>query len=165
MPAAPKLASFPAIRGALRFYEIAAAITGTLLLLLVVEMIVKYGYGYELYAGGSGGALWLHPTAADTAGLAQTGGAVNLSTLILIAHGWFYVVYLFACFRIWSLMRWPFWRFLVLAAGGVVPFLSFVMEVVVVRQVRAYLRAREAAEAVAVPAGSPTLTSSTPTQD
>ena len=21
--------------------------------------------------------------------------------------GWFYVVYLFACFRMWSLMRWP----------------------------------------------------------
>lgn len=168
MPAAPKLASFPAIRGALRFYEIASAITGTLLLLLVVEMVMKYGFGYELYAGGSGGALWLHPVTADETGLAQTGGGVNLSTLILIAHGWFYVVYLFACFRVWSLMRWPFWRFLVLAAGGVVPFLSFIMEAVVAREVHAYLREREAAArdtAAAEQTGSSSATSRVPSQD
>ena len=35
-----------------------------------------------------------------------TGDGFNLSLGILVAHGWFYVVYLFSCFRIWSLMRW-----------------------------------------------------------
>ena len=34
MPRAPKLASFPAIRGALRFYQVCSIITGTMLLLL-----------------------------------------------------------------------------------------------------------------------------------
>ncbi len=169
MPVAPKLASFPAIRGSLRFYEIASAITGTMLLLLVAEMIVKYGFGYELFAGGSGGFLWLHPVVEDAAGPQLTGSGVNLSTLILIAHGWFYVVYLFACFRMWSLMRWPFWRFLLLAAGGVVPFLSFVMEVITAREVHRYLADREAAEAVAdegpALAEHSTLTRQTPTQD
>jgi preprotein translocase subunit SecY len=45
MPRAPKLASFPAIRGALKFYQVASIITGTMLLLLVAEMVVKYGLG------------------------------------------------------------------------------------------------------------------------
>ena len=53
---------------------------------------------------------------------------VNLSTGILIVHGWFYVVYLFADFRLWSLMRWSFTRFLLIALGGVIPFLSFFVE-------------------------------------
>ena len=51
----PKLATFPAIRGALRFYQIASVITGVMLLLLCTEMIIKYALGYELFAGGSGG--------------------------------------------------------------------------------------------------------------
>jgi integral membrane protein len=62
--------------------------------------------------------------------------AINLSSAILIAHGWFYVVYLFTCFRVWSIIRWPFWRFLWLASGGLFPFLSFVIEHQATRVVR-----------------------------
>ena len=51
MPPAPKLASFPAIRGALKFYQVCSIITGTMLLLLVAEMIIKYVVGYELFLG------------------------------------------------------------------------------------------------------------------
>ena len=59
MPVQPKLATFPAIRGALRFYQIASIITGVGLLLLVAEMILKYTpLHVELFAGGSGGLLW-----------------------------------------------------------------------------------------------------------
>ena len=39
-----------------------------------------------------------------------------------------YVVYLLACFRLWSLMRWSPVRLLAMAGGGVVPFLSFIVE-------------------------------------
>ena len=46
MPRAPKLASFPAIRGALKFYQVCSIITGTMLLLLVAEMVAKYALGY-----------------------------------------------------------------------------------------------------------------------
>ncbi|WP_040165978.1 DUF3817 domain-containing protein [Microbacterium gorillae] len=147
MPA-PKLATFPAIRGALKFYQVASIITGTFLLLLCAEMILKYTpIHLELFAGGKGGFLWFAPVVETAKGLESTGDGVNLSLAILVVHGWFYVVYLFACFRIWSLMRWPFLRFILLALGGVIPFLSFIMEVRTARDVRAYLAQREAAEA------------------
>lgn len=146
MPRAPKLASFPAIRGALTFYQICSIITGTMLLLLVAEMIVKYGMGYELFLGGSGGFLWFAPVIETASGRESTGDGFNLSLGILVAHGWFYVVYLFSCFRIWSLMRWNFGRFIVLALGGIVPLLSFFMEARVGREVKAYLTQREDAE-------------------
>jgi len=142
MPAAPKLASFPAIRGALTFYQIASVITGVMLLLLCAEMVIKYVFGYELFLGGSGGFLWF--AHVDAFG-ESTGDGANLSLGILIAHGWFYVVYLLACFRVWSLMRWRFPRFIMLALGGIVPLLSFFMEARVAREVRAYLAEREAA--------------------
>ncbi|MFT4051702.1 MAG: DUF3817 domain-containing protein [Microbacterium sp.] len=141
----PKLATFPAIRGALRFYQIASVVTGVMLLSLCAEMVVKYGLGYELFLGGSGGFLWFAPVVETATGHESTGDGTNLSLGILIAHGWFYVVYLFACFRVWSLMRWGFVRFVTLALGGIVPLLSFFMEVRVAREVAAYLARREAA--------------------
>jgi integral membrane protein len=169
MPRAPKLASFPAIRGALRFYQICSIVTGVGLLLLVGEMIFRYTpLHVELFAGGSGGVLWWAPVIAGPAcewwslfapmtndcEVMSTGDGFNISTFILVAHGWFYVVYLFSCFRVWSLMRWPFLRFLLLALGGVIPFLSFFLEAATARRVRGYLAAREAQEA-AVPAPTP----------
>ncbi|WP_067163958.1 DUF3817 domain-containing protein [Microbacterium sp. TNHR37B] len=164
MPVQPKLAAFPAIRGALRFYQIASIITGVGLLLLVTEMVLKYTpLHVELFAGGSGGLLWFAPVIAgpgcewfslfipggNGCEMTSAGDGFNISLFILIAHGWFYVVYLFACFRIWSLMRWPFLRFVLLALGGIVPLLSFIMETRVAREVRGYLARREA-EAAAV---------------
>ena len=53
---------------------------------------------------------------------------MNLSVAVLIVHGWMYVVYLMSNFRLWSLMRWPFAKLILLALGGVVPFLSFIVE-------------------------------------
>jgi hypothetical protein len=142
----PKLATFPAIRGALTFYKIASVITGVMLLLLCAEMIIKYVFEFELFLGGSGGFLWFAPMMQMGDKLESTGDGVNLSLGILIAHGWFYVVYLFACFRVWSLMRWNFTRFVMLALGGVVPLLSFFMEARVAREVQTYLAEREARE-------------------
>lgn len=169
MPSEPKVASFPAIRGALKFYQIAATITGVMLILLIIEMVLKYTpIHVELFAGGSGGFLWFAHVSAGPECLwyslffpggmgcemTSAGDGVNISLLILISHGWFYVVYLFACFRVWSLMRWRFPRFIYLALGGIVPFLSFFMEVRVAREVKAYLAAREAGEHVGS-AGAP----------
>jgi integral membrane protein len=154
MALAPKAATFPAIRSALKFYQVCSIITGTFLLLLVAEMIVKYGLHYELFLGGSGGFLYFSPVVEGPKGLESTGNGLNLSMTILIVHGWFYVVYLFSCFRIWSLMRWQLGRFIMLALGGVVPFLSFIMEGRVARDIKRYLAEREAAEAS--PTGSGT---------
>ena len=148
MPVAPKLATFPAIRAALTFYKVCSVITGVMLLLLCTEMILKYTpIRLELFAFGPQGFLHLTPVVEGPDGLESTGEGFNVSLGILVAHGWFYVLYLFSCFRVWSLMRWPFWRFLLLAAGGVVPLLSFFLEVRVARDVEKYLDTREAAEA------------------
>ena len=164
MPRAPKLASFPAIRGALRFYQVCSIITGTMLLLLVAEMIAKYALGYELFLGGSGGFLWFAPVVETATGLESTGDGFNLSLGILVAHGWFYVVYLFSCFRIWSLMRWNLGRLALLASGGIIPLLSFFMEARVAREVKTYLREREDAE-LHSQAGHSSLTHAIPTEN
>jgi integral membrane protein len=108
-------------------FRVAAYITGGMLLLLTAEMILKYGFGVEIEAGGPFGFLALVPT--------DTVVAINISTWILIIHGWLYVVYLFACFHLWTTMRWPITYFPLLALGGVVPFLSFITEGLVRRTV------------------------------
>lgn len=131
----PKPATFPSIRKALTFYRVSAYLTGFFLLALVVMMVFRYGYGVDIELAGPFGLLALTPKTAIT--------AINLSLIILTVHGWFYVVYLIADFQLWSLMRWPLWRLLVLAAGGVVPFLSFIVEFRTWREVTGYLDRRE----------------------
>ena len=123
------------IRSALTFYKVLAYATGVMLLLVVVEMIAKYGFGTEIVAGG-GAPLQFLPEA-----VAETAGGFNLSTTVLIVHGWLYVVYLIADFRLWQIMRWPFGRFILIALGGVVPLLSFVVEKRIHRQVEEDLAA------------------------
>ena len=120
MPLQPKPADAPRILSALKLYRVTSIITGTFLLLLCLMMVFRYGFLVDIEMGGAYGLLSLRPKAEIT--------AVNLSTAILIAHGWFYVLYLFSDFRIWTLMRWDFKRFIVIALGGVVPFLSFIVE-------------------------------------
>ncbi|MEA5453346.1 DUF3817 domain-containing protein [Sinomonas sp. JGH33] len=117
------------IRSALGFYRVMAYATGSMLLLLCLEMIARYGFGKFLFVGGSD-AFTAKPFAfgladADPAGVV---GGVNLSLTVLIVHGWMYVLYLASNFRLWSLMRWPFVRFILMALGGVIPFLSFIVE-------------------------------------
>ena len=133
----PKLSDVPRIRGALKLYRVFAYITGTMLLLLVLEMIFKYTpIQREIELGGAHGFIALVPD--------KTVLAINLSTGILIAHGWLYVVYLFSDFRLWSILRWPFSRFIAIALGGVVPFLSFIVEHYITKRVRRELAALEA---------------------
>lgn len=136
----PRLSSTDrkAIPGALRFYRVAAYVTGVMLLLLVTEMLVKYipwngTTGFELYAGGNADGVSFLPAGA--------GSGTNISLLILIAHGWLYVVYLISAFRLWSLLRWPFTVFLTIALGGVVPLLSFFTEAKIRRRALADLAA------------------------
>ncbi|MET4058537.1 integral membrane protein [Arthrobacter sp. UYP6] len=107
------------IRSALTFYKVSSYVTGVFLLLLCIEMILKYGMKIDEI----------------------TVGPLNLFTGVLIAHGWLYVVYLLADFRLWQLMRWPFSKFILIALGGVIPFLSFIVEGRTHKQVLAELAA------------------------
>lgn len=137
MALTPKLSDVPRIRGALKLYRVFAYITGSMLLLLVLEMVFKYtSIQREIELGGAHGFIALVPDGQVL--------AVNLSLGILIAHGWLYVVYLFSDFRLWSIMRWPFSRFIAIALGGVVPFLSFIVEHFITKRVRRELAELEA---------------------
>jgi integral membrane protein len=125
----PKPSDVPRIRSALKLYRVFAYITGAMLLLLVLEMIFKYSpIQREIELGGAHGFIALVPD--------KTVLAVNLSTGILIAHGWLYVIYLFSDFRLWSILRWPFSRFIAIALGGVVPVLSFIVDHYITRRVK-----------------------------
>lgn len=91
-------------RGAFSRYRIMAFVTGGMLLLLSLEMLLKY----VVQVNGFGEPV--------------------LGTWIAFVHGWIYVVYAVTVFDLWSRMRWSFGRIVLLIAGGVIPVLSFVME-------------------------------------
>lgn len=132
------------IMTALKFYKVLAYATGAMLLLLVIELVLRYAFSSVLVAGGTnsitGESHGFGLVNIDGGAMAVTGG-VNLSTMVLIVHGWMYVVYLIADFRLWTLMRWPFGKLVLIALGGVVPFLSFIVEGKVHKEVLAEVAA------------------------
>lgn len=145
MAIGPRAEDLPRIRIALAFYRVSAAITGIFLLLLVVMMITRYGFGADLELGGPAGLISLAP-----AEIIEADGAINLSTIILIVHGWLYVVYLICDFALWRLVRFSFPYFCFVALGGVIPFISFYFEYRVPKDIRA--RTARLAESAEVPA-------------
>jgi integral membrane protein len=138
----PKLSNLPRIRSALRLYRVTSIVTGVFLLLLVLMMATRYGplawggIGLDIELNGPEGFLALTPK--------EMISGINISTIILILHGWFYVVYLYSDFRLWSLMRWTFPKFILIALGGVIPFLSFIVERRVHRQTVAEIETLQA---------------------
>ncbi len=133
MPAGPRISDVPRLRTALKVYRVSAAITGTFLLLLVVMMVLRYGFKVDIELGGPFGLLALTPVGQIT--------AINLSIVILTVHGWLYVLYLGCDFVMWRLARYGFGRFLFIALGGIVPFLSYYFEFQVPRLIDARIGA------------------------
>lgn len=106
-------------RGALSRYRVMALITGVMLLVLCVEMIVKYGVGHFV----------------DVDPLMRFVGWIPF------AHGWVYVVYLVTVLDLWSKMRWSWGRLTSMVFAGVVPVMSFILEKKVHREAEAKLDA------------------------
>jgi integral membrane protein len=100
------------LAGALLRYRVMAFVTGGFLLLLCVELVLKYGVN---------------------------GGEPVLGAWIAIVHGWIYVVYLVTVVDLWSSLRWRLGRLLALVAAGVVPLLSFYAERRTTEDVRALM--------------------------
>jgi integral membrane protein len=121
----------PRLRKALKVYRVSAAITGTFLLLLVVMMVLRYGFGVDI-AFSTAYGLQLQPKE-----IIEEQGLVNLSIVILTVHGWLYVLYLACDFVMWRLARFSFGRFLFIALGGIIPFLSYYFEFQVPRYIEA----------------------------
>lgn len=110
----------------LKFYRVTSYVTGIVLLLVVALWALRRGAGLELWAFGPNGLVSLENYGVEGIGLPTTGD--SLTKWILIVHGWLYVAYLFGDFRLWTLLRWKFTRFLLIALGGIVPFYSFFAE-------------------------------------
>ena len=89
--------------GALKRYRVMAWVTGSMLLVLCVELIIKYVLG------------------ADES-------VLRLVAWVPFAHGWIYVLYLVTVMDLWSTMRWRFGRLVAMVLAGVVPVMSFVLE-------------------------------------
>ena len=105
-PQGSPTASIEQIRSALFRYRVLAWVTGVWLLMLVAEMIAKYGF--------------------DVGGFGWVG----------IAHGWIYFVYLICTVDLASRVRWSAKTTVLTALAGTVPLLSFWVEHVRTVQVR-----------------------------
>ena len=124
----PAASQIEQVKKVLKLFTASSYITGTFLLLLMVTWGIRRlpFLGFDLWLFGPNGFITFEQYGIEGEGLPDVG--VNLTVAILIVHGWLYVLYLFADFRLWTLMRWSFFRFLIIAAGGVVPLLSFFTE-------------------------------------
>jgi hypothetical protein len=115
---------------ALKYFRITSYITGIFLVLIMILWGIRLSIKADLWLLGPDGFLYLAYYSEDASGvkvgLPEVG--FDLTVISLIVHGWLYVVYLLADFRIWTLYRWNFFRFLLIAFGGVVPLLSFFTE-------------------------------------
>jgi len=100
---------------ALLRYRVMAWVTGCFLLLLSVEIILKYGFN---------------------------GGEPVLGDWIAITHGWIYVAYLLTVVDLWLSLRWGFGQLVRLVLSGVVPLLSFWTERRTTREVQGLIASR-----------------------
>src|SRR4051812_42065644 len=98
MPLGPRPEDVTKIRRNVSVYKVSSIITGTFLLLLCLMMLLRYGFGVDIELGGPFGFLTLTPKEYIV--------GINLSTVILIVHGWLYVLYLACDFLLWRYIRW-----------------------------------------------------------
>lgn len=150
----PRPDDYPRIRRAVSVYKVTSVITGIMLLLLCAVMVMRYAFEVELFLFTPNGFAEFLPSIPKGQEAEFTREGFDLFKAILIAHGWFYVVYLISDFMLWSPMRWNFSKFLLIALGGVIPFLSFFLEIRVVREVTTFLDEKEAALAASDPSNS-----------
>lgn len=88
------------VRGALTRYRVMAWVVGVLLVVLVcVGLPLKYLGGNDLVVNVTG-----------------------------VPHGWLYMLLLITAVDLGRRVQWPWWRLLIIALAGTVPFLSFVAE-------------------------------------
>jgi len=127
MPIGPRPQDISKIRVAVKVYKVSSIITGVFLLLLCLMMVTRYGFGVDIEFNGPYGLLALTPK--------ELIAGVNLSTAILITHGWFYVLYVACDFVLWRLTRFSAGWFFFIALGGIIPVLSFFLEARVPRMV------------------------------
>ncbi len=133
------------MKAALTRYRVMAYATGVLLLLLTLHVVIQV-----VQATGSGDAPWSEvftgtfwTVTFEKSGLSAV--IPGAGTLIPIAHGWLYLIYVIVSLDLWFRTRLNFPRMVGVALAGTIPFMSFVAE----RWVRHQLEPRLAAPAPA----------------
>jgi cytochrome c oxidase subunit IV len=118
------------IRGVLKYFKVTSYITGIFLVLIMVLWGIRLTIQADLWLGGPDAFLQLAYYSVDSSGekIGFPTSGIDITVISLIVHGWLYVAYLFGDFRLWTLMRWSFFRFLLIALGGIIPLLSFFTE-------------------------------------
>jgi integral membrane protein len=96
-------------RSVLARYRVMAYVTGVLLILLTIGVIAKY--------------------------LLDVDGASGFVSVVGIAHGWLYVLYLIFAFDLGSKAKWPFGKLAWVLLAGTVPTAVFFVERKVAREV------------------------------
>lgn len=97
------------MEAALTRYRVMANVVGVFLLLLCLGVIIKYG-----------------PPKQEA-----------IVSVVGPIHGFLYMVYLACAFDLYRRARWPLGRMIAMVAAGLVPFLAFVVERRIVRDLRA----------------------------
>jgi integral membrane protein len=107
------------VEAAINRYRVMAVVVGVMLLLVVfVGMPIRY-------IGGNG----------------------TPSAIISPTHGMLYIVYLAVAFDLYRKAAWPLKQMVLMVTAGLIPFLAFYIERRIVRDARADLAARRAAQA------------------
>ena len=130
MTSTPNSDQVKTIRGVLKYFKVTSYITGIFLILIMILWGIRLTIQADLWLGGPDAFLQLAYYSVDSSG-EKTGfptSGIDITVISLIVHGWLYVAYLFGDFRLWTLMRWSFFRFLLIALGGIIPLLSFFTE-------------------------------------
>ncbi len=130
MTSTPNSDQVKTIRGVLKYFKITSYITGIFLVLIMVLWGIRLTIQADLWLGGPDAFLQLAYYSVDSSGekIGFPTSGIDITVISLIVHGWLYVAYLFGDFRLWTLMRWSFFRFLLIALGGIIPLLSFFTE-------------------------------------
>jgi integral membrane protein len=105
------------VKSALTRYRVLAYATGVFLLLLTLNIVLKY--------------------------VLKTG---HLGPWVAIGHGYLYLVYVIVTVDLWFRTRLPFWRTVLVVLAGTVPFMSFVAEHWVRAQVQPMIDAEGGAD-------------------
>jgi cytochrome c oxidase subunit IV len=130
MTSTPKNDQVSTIRGVLKYFKVTSYITGIFLILIMILWGIRLSIQADLWLGGPDAFLQLAYYSVDSSGekIGFPTSGIDITVISLIVHGWLYVAYLFGDFRLWTLMRWSFLRFLLIALGGIIPLLSFFTE-------------------------------------
>jgi Domain of unknown function (DUF3817) len=130
MTSTPNSDQVKTIRGVLKYFKVTSYITGIFLILIMILWGIRLTIQADLWLGGPDAFLQLAYYSVDSSGekIGFPTSGIDITVISLIVHGWLYVAYLFGDFRLWTLMRWSFFRFLLIALGGIIPLLSFFTE-------------------------------------